>query len=304
MLEKKGFSSLQNAPIRSRPWPCCERRSRKPQSRLIKRLSILRELIDSLPPFDFFDQTLDGELIDGLAFQDRGFQVKPQYSFVIDCTQDEDTLWEGLQSKTRQHIRRASEKFSVEEVEDPFDFIDFYTKNLQARGGRNYIDFSTFPQVFWQSRTQVSGEILCARWQNGAPAAMVFLVWGYGTMYYTLSTRAGHADDNGSVSLLIWSAIKRAWSRGLKFDLDGVSSSGTARFYSGFNGCPKLKFIVRKRPALHDLLRDAERLTYLAVRAHRTFVKTPEQPGDSAASGRRSRSSHECGLESARISRK
>ena len=76
----------------------------KPQSRLIKRLSILRELIDSLPPFDFFDQTLDGELIDGLAFQDRGFQVKPQYSFVIDCTQDEDTLWEGLQSKTRQHI--------------------------------------------------------------------------------------------------------------------------------------------------------------------------------------------------------
>ncbi len=234
----------------------------KPQSRLIKRLSILRELIDSLPPFDFFDQTLDGELIDGLAFQDRGFQVKPQYSFVIDCTQDEDTLWEGLQSKTRQHIRRASEKFSVEEVEDPFDFIDFYTKNLQARGGRNYIDFSTFPQVFWQSRTQVSGEILCARWQNGAPAAMVFLVWGYGTMYYTLSTRAGHADDNGSVSLLIWSAIKRAWSRGLKFDLDGVSSSGTARFYSGFNGCPKLRFIVRKRPALHDLLRDAKHLVF------------------------------------------
>ena len=68
---------------------------------------------------------------------------------------------------------------------------------------------------------------------------------GLWTVLY-LSTRAGHADDNGSVSLLIWSAIKRAWSHGLKFDLDGVSSSGTARFYSGFNGCPKLKFIVEK----------------------------------------------------------
>lgn len=261
VLERKwGLTHCRMPPFTHVLGPVVNAGAGKPQSQLVKRLSILRELIDGMPPFDYFDQTLDGELIDGLAFQDRGFFVKPQYSFVIDCDRDEDTLWKGLHSKTRQHIRRASEKFSIEELEDPFEFIDFYTENVRVRGDRNYLDFSTFPQLFQQSRKQVSGEILCARWENGAPAAMVFLVWGYGTMYYTLSTRAGHADDNGSVSLLIWSGVKRALSRGLNFDLDGVSSSGTARFYSGFNGRPKLRLIVRKRHALHGLWRDAKHL--------------------------------------------
>lgn len=240
--------------------PAVDAGAGKAQSRLIKRLSILRELIDRLPRFDVFNQTLDCEFIDGLAFQDRGFEVKPQYSFIIDCMQDEDTLWRGMHFKTRQHIRRAEEKFSVAEIEDPHDFIDFYTENIKTRGVRNYIDFALFPQVFQQSRKMASGEILCARWENGNPAAMAFLVWGYGTMYYTLSTRAGHAGDNGSISLLIWSAIKRAQCRGLKFDLDGVSSSGTARFYSGFNGTPKARLIVRRRPALRGLLQDAKDL--------------------------------------------
>jgi hypothetical protein len=260
VLEKRrGLTECKMPPFTHVLGPVVDSGSGKPQSRLIKRLSLVRELIDRLPPFDLFTQTLDCELIDGLAFQDQGFEVKPQYTFVIDCTQGEETLWNGLHFKTRQHIRRAREKFSIGEIEDPYEFIDFYTRNIRTRGVKNYIDFSAFPQVFWRSRNLASSEILCARWENGAPAAMAFLVWGYGTMYYTLSTRSGDTGDNGSISLLIWSAIKRAESLGLKFDLDGVSSNGTARFYSGFNGTPKARLVVRRRGALHGLLQDIKR---------------------------------------------
>ena len=66
----------------------------KPQTRLIRRLSIIRSLIDQLPPHSFFlqhlDPSIDGGLAiaDGLAFQDRGFSVAPQYTFEIDCRKE------------------------------------------------------------------------------------------------------------------------------------------------------------------------------------------------------------------------
>ena len=60
-------------------------------------------------------------------------------------------------------------------------------------------------------------------------------------MYFLLATRLPSAEDKGSMSLLIWSGIKKSKELGLKgFDLDGVSSAGTARFYTTFGGNRKL----------------------------------------------------------------
>jgi CheY-like chemotaxis protein len=68
----------------------------KPQTRLTRRLSITRKLIDRLPAHSHLrlclDPSLDGGLAiaDGLAFQDRGFVVTPQYTFQIDCRKRPD----------------------------------------------------------------------------------------------------------------------------------------------------------------------------------------------------------------------
>ena len=113
--------------------------------------------------------------------------------------------------------------------------------------------------MFEASRTRDSGEILSARWPDGRPAAMVYLIWGHSTMYYLLSSRASDAGDNGSINLLIWAAIKRANARGLVFDLDGVSSSGTARFLSGFGGQLEMRMIARHSALIYDTMQYAKR---------------------------------------------
>jgi len=88
---------------------------------------------------------------------------------------------------------------------------------------------------------------------------MVFLVWGHGTMYYLLSSRASDAGDNGSVNLLLWVAVQRAHARGLVLDLDGVSSSGTARFLSRFGGSLEMRLIVRRSGFLYSALQTTKR---------------------------------------------
>jgi lipid II:glycine glycyltransferase (peptidoglycan interpeptide bridge formation enzyme) len=83
---------------------------------------------------------------------------------------------------------------------------------------------------------------------------MIYLAWGGGIMYYLMSTRAADASDNGSVNLLIWSAIKRAHELGLFFDLDGVTTSGTARFLSGFGGNIRTRLVITTGRKIYNVV--------------------------------------------------
>lgn len=257
--KKMRFTTLRMPPITHVLGPVVDAGIGKPQTQLLRRLSIVRELIDQLPRFDFFKQALGASAADGLAFQDRGFYVSPQYTFEVDCRVDLKEIWNNMHFKTRQHIRRAEEKLSVKTVDDPHEFLRFYYQNLTQRGRSSFTVLDAFPAAFAACRARDSGEVLSANWPDGKPAAMVFLIWGHGTMYYLLSTRANDAGDNGSVSLLIWAAMKNAHSRSLTFDLDGVSTSGIARFLSGFGGRLAIRTIVRRSSFTFGALQFAKR---------------------------------------------
>ena len=88
---------------------------------------------------------------------------------------------------------------------------------------------------------------------------MVFLVWGHGTMYYLLSTRSADSDNVGSTNLLIWAAMQRAHKLGLVFDLDGVITTGTAKFLGGFGGTLSPRTIVERSSFIYEALRLAKR---------------------------------------------
>ena len=123
-------------------------------------MSITRGLIDQLPAFDYFKQALPSALADGLAFQDRGFQVSPQYTFEIDCRDSTENIWDGMHYKTRQHVRRAEEKYVVTGLDDASDFVQFYRDNLQRRGLRAFAALDQFPTLAAACWDRDSGEIL------------------------------------------------------------------------------------------------------------------------------------------------
>jgi hypothetical protein len=270
---KMGFTSLRMPPFTHLLGPAVDPGQGKPQTQMLKRMSIVRDLIDQLPKFDYFKQALSASTADGLAFQDRGYEITPQYTFRINCSRDTEQVWQDMHFKTRQHIRRAEEKFRVSTVSDAGRFIEFYTTNVQKQGLTNNIDFTPFGTVLSECQARGCGEILCASWPDGTPTAMVFLVWGHGTMYYLLSTRASDAGDNGSVNLLLWTAIQRAHALGLVLDLDGVSTSGTARFLSRFGGSMEMRLIVRRSKFLYTALQSTKR-RLLGGRADQTTAFT------------------------------
>lgn len=259
------FRVLRMPPFTHILGPAVDAGEGKPQTQLIRRLSITRSLIEQLPPYSYFHQALDPSLdnglalADGLAFQDREFAVSPQYTFAIDCRHSLDEMWTALYLKTRQHVRRAEKVYSVRKVEDPSLFIEFYLKNIKTRGRANHLDFTNFPALFSECRARECGCILGAFDHKDAPIAMTYLVWGHGTMYYLLSTRSLDTPDHGAVSLLIWSAMKEARELALFLDLDGVSSTGTARFLSNFGGQIKQRLIINRSRMPYRALQLANR---------------------------------------------
>jgi hypothetical protein len=252
MMRRGPFQAVRMPPFTHMLGPAVDAGPGKLQTRLQRRLSITRSLIDQLPPHSYFHQHLDPSLdnglaiADGLAFQERQFEVTPQYTFEVDCRRSMEDIFAALYLKTRQHIRRAEKEYSVRCVDDPKLFIDFYLKNIQITGRANRIEFKNFSALFSEGRDRESGVILGAFDHDGAPVAMTYLVWGHGIMYYLLSTRSIHSAGSGAVSLLLWSAMKRAHELGLVLDLDGVYSSGTARFLSNFGGEIKTRLTIRR----------------------------------------------------------
>jgi hypothetical protein len=222
----------------------------KPQTRMMNRLSTVESLIKRLPPFDFLRLVVDPLADDGLttidavAFQIHGFQVGHQCTFHLDCRADLKILQAGMESRVRQNIRRAEERLTVKTVDDPDRFVRFYLDNLRKANRKSYMPFNQFFALFSECQARNCGLALAAMQPSGAPVAMTFIVWDSNTMYYLLTTRAPDEKDNGSVSLLIWSAMRRAHDLGLTLDLDGVTTAGTARFLSGFGGAPRMRQVI------------------------------------------------------------
>ena len=70
-------------------------------------------------------------------------------------------------------------------------------------------------------------------------------------MYHLLSTPVAGKGHRGYINLLLWSAIKCANELKIMFDFDGVYSSGTARFPSGFRGQFGVRLIITRAQPIY-----------------------------------------------------
>jgi lipid II:glycine glycyltransferase (peptidoglycan interpeptide bridge formation enzyme) len=224
----------------------------KPETRLRQRIATINELIEKLPPFDYFMHACPGSPSEAVAFQSCGFTVRMQGNFQIDCRASLESILENMNFKTRGHVRKSEKDFSVGVVDDPQMLVSFYRDNMKRAGRTDTMVFDNFPAVLAACRERDSGEVLVARSNAGAAVAMVFLVWGGGVMYYLLASKLPGAGSAGAANLLMWCAIRRAHERGLVVDLDGIIHPGQMRFFMGFGGQMSSRLIVtRGRPLYH-----------------------------------------------------
>jgi hypothetical protein len=214
-------------------------------TRQLRGLSITGDLIAALPKASRVWFKLHGGISDTLAFQEAGFRTDVQFTTEI-VPDTEEVLWRRMRDKTRNVIRRAQERFSIEEETDPDRFLAFYANNLRQRGLRNDYDMPSVKAVIEECIRRRQGKILVALDDRGRYNSAIFTVWDAKSKYYLMSTRASDAG-NGATSMLLWDAVKHAAENNLTFDFDGARHGADARFFVGFGGIFRPRYWVWHR---------------------------------------------------------
>lgn len=254
-----GFRFIGLPPLTHVLGPLIDAGAGKPETRLRSCLSIVRELLEQLPPADSFMHCCEASAQMVLAFQQCGYLVKPQCNFRLDTGNGLPGLLEQMSFKTRGHIHRAEKDYTIRRVSDPYEFVRFYRRNMIRTGRTDRIALDRCAPLWEACRARDAGDIVAVCDSTGAPAAMAFLVWDHASLYYLMATRAPDASSANAANLLVWSAIRHAQERGLIFDFDGIVHGGQMRFFLGFGArlCSRL-IITRTRPlygAAHFLRR-------------------------------------------------
>ena len=220
-------------------------------NRILRRNGITRELLAGLPKTSAFHQKMHARVPDMLAFQQEHYDIGVQFTYEIRPA-PEAVLWANMRDKTRNVIRRAGEKHTVCDLEDPMEFIAFYRKNLSDRGVDSVYNDQIVSKLISESLKRNQGRMAVVRNSEGAISAGIYYVWDSRTGYFLLSTRDA-ASGNGVMSLLIWNAIKDCCSRDLAFDFEGIGTSGSVLFYTGFGGYVSPRFIARSSCLTYDI---------------------------------------------------
>jgi hypothetical protein len=88
-------------------------------------------------------------------------------------------------------------------------------------------------------------------------------------MYFLLSARV-HGSHNGTISLLLWTAILEAPNRHLTVDFDGFSNVTTFNFLNGFCETLKQWLGVGRMGLVNSVARRLKRT--LEAKAHAAFA--------------------------------
>ena len=200
---------------------------------------IVQSLVDALPKHDRFQLFLDPSDSYAFYFALAGCTVEEDFTFRLHAGTDLERVWDGLDPKTRNLIRRSSKSLEVIESGDIETFVELSKR--EHSGHVNTHDFGAIRRIAEASRARSQSTLLVAKNEHGEAVAVSMLVWDDETLFYWQSSRAPDEATPGVNSHLVWRSIQFAMGRGLAFDFDGYRSRASAMFATKFGISPVVR---------------------------------------------------------------
>jgi lipid II:glycine glycyltransferase (peptidoglycan interpeptide bridge formation enzyme) len=250
-IEKKKGLTLITAPPYTHtlgPW-LAPTNAMKYAKHLSEQKDLLTELIDRLPPHDYFVQKFHPSITNWLPFHWKGFTQTSAYTYTIGDLSDLDAIWAGFQENTRREIRKAQKQQLLVESSEDIDYLYYLSKVTFERQNIDYPASSTVEKIRQIDRACASRQrrkILLARDSQGKIHAGIYLVWDENSAYYLVGGADPEFRTTGAMSLLLWEAIQFSATVTKQFDFVGSMNESIERFVRGFGGKQVSYFVITK----------------------------------------------------------
>ncbi len=253
----------------------------KPVTWRANACAVIADLVARLPCHDSFKQSLAPEAETAFAFLLQGWTVAQSYTFQFARATDAAVAWAGMDQKTRNVVRSARRRMTVEQHADLGQFVTLARKQFARQRRRDEHDYAMLERLSGASLDRGRAMIFTLR-DGAKDAASAILLWDAGTLYLWNAARDVEVAGNAALSALVWEALSFALGRSLTFDFDGFASPASAGFLLGFGGEPKVRPVILRRGVVTGAYEAAKEVRdRLLARSHRMGTGLPRQAAHS-----------------------
>jgi len=204
--------------------------------KIAEQRKLMAELLDQIPPFDYFFQGFHYSVTDFVLFHWQGFQLIPRYYYVIK-EPNLDMVWEGLDRNVRTTIRRA-EKYGITIIEsDDIDTllkinrITFEKQGLKVPYSNDYVR-----RIDEACKRHQARKILLAYDRNGRCHSGLYLAFDEDSVHSLIGCSDPELSASGAYTLTFWEGIKFATATSRSFDFKGSWLKQVEPFIRRFGG--------------------------------------------------------------------
>jgi lipid II:glycine glycyltransferase (peptidoglycan interpeptide bridge formation enzyme) len=248
--KKYGFKMIITPALTQTLGPWIQNSPGKYVTQLDNQRNLLKELVEQLPEYDLYQQNWHYSVTDWLPFYWRGFQQRTRYTYIIENLSDLNKIWQGMEDKTRNIIRKAEKSgIRIDESEDIDLFIELNKKTFQRKGMKYPHSRETLRRVDAVCQERGARKIFLARDSQGKVYSALYLLYNAQTAYYLMSGAEPELRNSGANSLAVWESIKFAAATSQVYDFEGSMIEPIERFFRSFGAIQKPYFQIWKIPS-------------------------------------------------------
>lgn len=221
--------------------------NQKYTNRLSFEKEVMTSLINKLPKSDGFTQKFHPFITNWLPFYWKGFSQTTKYTYVIEDLSVLDNVFNEFRENIRREIRKAEKSLSIENIDNANELFSL-KHSIYSERKETY----PFSKEFLNKAVNFCiqnncGEVLMAKDGNGEIHSILFYVWDNEAAYYLHGATNPLYKTSGSMSLLLWEAIKRSKNKTKSFNFEGSMIESIERYFRAFGGKQTPYFEITKR---------------------------------------------------------
>ena len=197
---------------------------------------VMNGLIDQLPKVDAFKQNFLPGFTNWIPFNWRGYEQSTRYTYIISNISDAEKVFNDFKENIRREIRKAEKSLTVEIFDDVELMFQMKQKIYEANNDEYPIPLSRLKAVYNYCKANNCGEIIVAKDSEGNIHSLMLYVWDNESAYYLHGVTDVNYKTSGSMSLLLWEAIKKSASKTKAFNFEGSMVESIERYFRGFGG--------------------------------------------------------------------
>ncbi len=235
---KRGQTWLTQPNLSQTLGPWLRPSQKREATRLADEKDILGSLADSLPPSDGYRHNWHFKCKNWLPFYWRGYTQSTNYTYRLNLECSKDSLWDGMQSKIRSDIRKASNRFNVRvrPANSVGEFIEINRKTFERQGKTLPYSSSIVERLDSAAAKRGLRDILIAEDNKGNLHAGAYILRDSESAYYLMGGGDPEFRNSGAGSLCLWEAITAQPSHIKTLDFEGSMIEPVERFFRAFGG--------------------------------------------------------------------